>query len=89
MAVAWIGAKPAIIIDRPPTASMPAMPTGEICQARLSATEAASGAGGCASLVMPIGSMDSAVKAMPTSGACAEPRSSTPIRAEPMPMPTM
>ena len=71
MAVAWIGAKPEMIIDKPPTASIPATPTGEIFQARPSATEAACGAGGWASRVMPTGRMDRAVKAMPISGAAA------------------
>ena len=86
--VAWIGAKPAIIIDRPPTASMPAMPTGEIRQAAAKAIEAPTGTGGCGSRVMPIGSIDSAVKTMPTSGACGVARSTKLSRNEPTPSPT-
>jgi hypothetical protein len=50
---------------------MPATPTGEIRQARPSATDAACGGGGWASRVNPTGRIDSAVKAMPTSGASA------------------
>ncbi len=89
LAVAWIGAKPAIIIDSPPTASMPATPTGEIAQARAKATEARSGGGGGGNRVRPTGRIDNAVKAMPISGIAAPEISRSPMVQEPMPRPTM
>ena len=58
-------------MESPPTASIPARPTGETFQAWRRATEAAIGGGGWARRVMPTGRIDSAVKAMPMSGAAA------------------